>query len=891
MGLFNANHMQSDDPARRAKAAAKLGAAHDPQAVPVLAAALNDANVQVRRAAATALGEIGGAEAITSLVAALWDRRSFVQFEASAALTKIGTPAAAYVMAGLVSPDEDIRDTAAMLVRQIAGEQALAAAQAGLAAVAAAQQNSAAVVSEDNAVEEDDDRGARPGDSAAPPQALTEVERLVAALSAPSRRGAREAAKTLCESADWRWWQALVEAGARRDEEVALYKTTSLSKLCRHGDVRDLWPAVADKVIEQLSDVSGDHAIEVFRRALGHQDPGVRSHAHRVLENRGEPPLDDEERRFRALITEDWDALRKLKPGAIPELLIAQLRGDDRHHRADAAEILGKIADGRAVEPLIEALADEEERVRGAAATALALIPDPRSVEPLIFRLRDRDEGVRCRAADTLAVLGDARALEPLGATMKGLDKSVRRSAARAIGRIGGEKSVAMLGEALRDADVEVRRIAVAALANIGTSEAASELAAAMSDDDDEVRAVAARGLGDGGGGLTAAQTAALLAAMHSSGRGARKAAAEALAARGWQPTDDEQRALHLVAMENPLGAEEFGESAVDALCLALLDGGHYYLCETAAECLGRILDSRAVPPLCVALRDCSDMTVRGAAATSLGRIRDRAAVAVLAGTLEGESEAWVRPHIATALGNIGGPAATAALKAAAQSADEKTQSAVLEALHNIEAGIDPDRLVAALSDEEPKVRLRAAILLARKGDPRGAQWMEQAAYGNDTLLREKAIAALRRVGGVTAIRSLIGRVSAGGFDGANEAVNALVELGDQAVGPMVEALPGMDHNARWTMLMGLARMGNGAMSALCAALPTGPVELKKTACEVLGRMYDREDVVQKPVAPLVTLLGDGDAEVRRYAAHGLELLKWEPGTAAEQALLAAARG
>ncbi|HWE95564.1 MAG TPA: HEAT repeat domain-containing protein [Tepidisphaeraceae bacterium] len=883
--------MQSNDPAKRAKAATKLGAAHDPQAVPVLAAALNDADVQVRRAAATALGEIGGPEAITALVAALWDRRSFVQFEASAALTKIGTPAAAYVMAGLVSPEADIRDTAAMLVRQIAGEQALAAAQAGLAAIAGAQQNPAAVVSDDSAEEDEDDRGAGSEDSAAPPQALTELERLVAALSGPSRRGAREAAKGLCESADWRWWQALVEAGARRDAEVARYKTIALSKLCRHGDVRELSPAVAREVIEQLSDVPGDHGIEVFRRALGHADPGVRSSAYRLLEIRGEPPLDDEERRFRALIAEDWDALRKLKPGAIPELLIAQLRGDDRRHRAQAAEALGKIGDGRAVEPLIEALADEEERVRGNAAIALALIPDQRSVEPLVFRLRDRDERVRCRAADALGVLRDTRALEPLRAAMKGLDKTVRRSVARAIGQIGGEKSVAMLGEALRDADVEVRRIAVAALAGVGTPEAAAELGAAMSDDDDEVRAVAARGLGDGGGGLTAAQTAALLAAMHSAGRGARKAAAEALAARGWQPADDEQRALQLVAMENPMGAEEFGESAVDALCLALLDGGHYYLCQTAAECLGRILDTRAVRPLCVALRDCSDMTVRGAAATALGRIRDRAAVATLAGTLEGEAEAWVRPYIATALGKIGGPAATAALKAAAQSADEKAQSAVLEALNNIEAGIDPDRLAAALSDEEPKVRLRAAILLARKGDPRGAQWMEQAAHGDDTLLREKAIAALRRAGGVTAIRSLIGRVSAGGFDGANEAVNALVELGDQAIGPMVEALPGMDHNARWTMLMGLARMGNVAMSALCAGLAAGPMELRKTACEVLGRMYDREDVVQKPVAPLVTLLGDGDAEVRRYAAHGLELLKWKPATDAEQALLQAARG
>ncbi|MDB5357793.1 MAG: lyase domain protein repeat-containing protein [Phycisphaerales bacterium] len=892
MGLFSSSNMQSDDPVRRAKAAAKLGASRDPAAVPALAAALNDVDVQVRRAAAAALGEIGGAEAIAALVAALWDRRSFVQYEATAALTKIGLPAAAYVMSGLTSPDQGVRDTAAMLVRQIAGEQALAAAQAGLAAIAATQQVTSPAPQDEDTEDPDDDRRGEPEESFAATQSATELERLIAALSSHERRARRAAAKALCESADSKWWEALVEAGAGRDEEVVRYTATALSKLCRHGDIRDIRPTVATKVIEQLSDVSGEHAIEVFRRALGHVYPNVRSKAYHVLDSRAEQPTDDEERRFRALITEDWDALRKLKPGSIPELLIAQLQSDDRHNRADAAEQLGKIADGRAIEPLIAALNDdEEERVRGMAATALSLIPDPRAVDPLILRLRDRDEWVRCRAADALAVLADQRALEPLAAGMKGLDKKVRQSAARAIGRIGGGASVAMMGEALRDADVEVRRIAVAALAGIGSPEASSHLAAAMSDDDDEVRAVAARGLGGGGGELSTSQTAALLAAMHSAGRGARKAAAEALQARGWQPGDDEQRAMLLVAMENPLGAEEFGEAAVDALCLALLDGGHYYLCQTAAECLGRILDTRAVRPLCVAVRDCDDMTVRGAAATALGRIRDRAAVPALVGAMEGESEQWARPYIATALGKIGGPATAAALKAAVQTADEKTQSAVLEALNATSANTDPDRLVAALGDDEPKVQLRAAVLLARRGDPRGAQWMEQASRSNDTLLREKAIAALRQVGGATAIRGLISRVKAGGFDASNEAVNALVELGDPAVAPMVEALVGMDHNARWVMITGLARMGVPAMSPLCASLPAGPKELKKTACEVLGRMYDNEDVTHKPVEPLITLLTDSDAEVRRFAAHGLDLLKWQPESAELKTLLERGQG
>ena len=113
--------------------------------------------------------------------------------------------------------------------------------------------------------------------------------------------------------------------------------------------------------------------------------------------------------------------------------------------------------------------------------------------------------------------------------------------------------------------------------------------------------------------------------------------------------------------------------------------------------------------------------------------------------------------------------------------------------------------------------------------------------------------------------------------------------MGEPAVGPMVAALTDMDHNARWATLQGLARLGRPAMAALCAKLPGSEKELKKTACEVLGRTYDSEGVTHKPVEPLVDLLADEDPDVRRYAAHGLDLLKWQPANDAERERLAKA--
>ena len=191
---------------------------------------------------------------------------------------------------------------------------------------------------------------------------------------------------------------------------------------------------------------------------------------------------------------------------------------------------------------------------------------------------------------------------------------------------------------------------------------------------------------------------------------------------------------------------------------------------------------------------------------------------------------------------------------------------------------------MAALGDEEPKVRLRAAVLLCRRGDPRGLEWLEQAARADDSLLREKAIEAIGRSGGPAAVRALLGRICAGGFDGPNEAVAALVAMGEPAAGPMVAALPAMDHNARWATLSGLARLGAPAMAALCAALPGADGKLKSIVCEVLGGMDDRERVPHVPAEPLVLLLEDADARVRHVAAHGLGLLKWEPRDERERA-------
>lgn len=351
-----------------------------------------------------------------------------------------------------------------------------------------------------------------------------------------------------------------------------------------------------------------------------------------------------------------------------------------------------------------------------------------------------------------------------------------------------------------------------------------------------------------------------LLKELRNPDRAARKRAAAILQLRGWEPTNDEQAALVLVAMDNPLAAERYGDAAVEALCLPLSDGGSGSLSVASAESLGHLLDARAVQPLCTALRASSDAEARAAAATALGRIRDPAGIPALEQSLATES-------------------------------DDATKKCIADALKKVMESKGSDRLVAALQDDEPKAQLRAAILLARKDDPHAIEWLEQAINVDDAVLRGRAIDLLRQIASPGAIQALVRRAAGKGFDGPAEAVDALAEIGQPAVPAMIDALPKAEPNGQRALLSGLARIGPPAMPALTKALTGASNDLKQTACDALGRLGDRGDVAHKPVEPMIALLADPDTDVRRYAVHALELLHWEPADDAQREQFAKAKG
>ncbi|WP_025321267.1 HEAT repeat domain-containing protein [Deferrisoma camini] len=171
-----------------------------------------------------------------------------------------------------------------------------------------------------------------------------------------------------------------------------------------------------------------------------------------------------------------------------------------------------------------------------------------------------------------------------------------------------------------------------------------------------------------------------------------------------------------------------------------------------AAEALGEMGGAEAVDLLAAAYRaEAEDaFGVKAACAVALGRTGRPEAAGPLAEML-GDRDYWVRRKAVEALESIPGPEAERALARAVGDDDPRVRAAALEALGRrggatdllraglddddprvraaalsalVQAGVpDSDRLLAeALGEESWRVRLRAAALLAARGDARGRE-------------------------------------------------------------------------------------------------------------------------------------------------------------------------
>ncbi|MFN7140896.1 MAG: HEAT repeat domain-containing protein, partial [Limisphaerales bacterium] len=299
-----------------------------------------------------------------------------------------------------------------------------------------------------------------------------------------------------------------------------------------------------------------------------------------------------------------------------------------------------------AVDPLCETLNDGSNSVRAAAAESLGKIGEPRAQDALVPLLSDAEPAVRVAAISALGHLGNADTLFHLLPLLQDDDSEIRRVTSNALNEIdpGWRQSqqVQDLLEALGITDLSVsssegvlrlkgdsdlptlHMVGGAGDIEEDTEQDASlkPLFTELESHDPTVRFKAAKDLGRTGNPNACP---ALERALNDEVPPVRRAAAEALAALSWQPSDPSLPALQGIIVQDWAKVISLGESAVEPLIRALSQFDSLSQ-KNAAIALGEIGSSLATDALLQALESV-DMGVRKAAVEALAKIGDVRAV------------------------------------------------------------------------------------------------------------------------------------------------------------------------------------------------------------------------------------------------------------------------
>jgi HEAT repeat protein len=505
--------------------------------------------------------------------------------------------------------------------------------------------------------------------------------------------------------------------------------------------------------------------------------------------------------------------------------VLDDLASADAEARRLAVERVVALPLGEAIELLVERLGDPSWRVRKAVVERLAALPD---VESCAERL--------------VAALGD------------GENPGRRNAAAEALVHCGARALPALLG-AVENPDADVRKLVVDTLAGIADARSESALVAAVADSDPNVRAAAADALGVLGGG-EARRTLRELAFRGDEEGLVRLAALRALALLDLPLPAAELEPLLDDPILRPAALDLLGRSA-DAASTLLIK---WLACASrssrmaAARSLVRLMARSddwelqrlgeeireaasslpVVDDAIAALAD-SDLATQLVAVQFLGVVREpRAVVPILRAARD---EALLEVCLATL--EEFGPVAEAALDSAwpGLSPDARRDACRFLALTRGAGG--ESRLLEALDDEQPELRVEAVRAVARRrlssALPLLLRRLECVA-GTDEIEAEEESAAL---------------------------VDALAAL---AIGPFP----------------GVAPDRNPTLDALVERLADAAEELRLATATVLGRVGGEQHT-----ATVTLLLKDPSARVRRAAVDTLARL--EPGTAAEPLRLALA--
>jgi HEAT repeat protein len=618
-----------------------------------------------------------------------------------------------------------------------------------------------------------------------------------------------------------------------------------------------VWPNVPDQIARALQ--SGD----VSERRLAAQR--LRELPPEMAVKLVQLAMGDPDTDVRVLGAEAAIALKVAKAG---DLVIPWLSENDPRLRLAACDTIRAAPTDHSVVALGRVLDDADMHVRVAAAAAMGASGLPDAVAPLLRHLDDTAPEARAEVARALGRIGDSRAVVPLIGKVQDSVSDVRKVVARALGDLGDPRSVSALMLALTDTSMEVRLSAVEALGKIRSDEATPAVTALLEVQDapdpnqysgyrgpqvtpatvgaSEVRAAAIRALGRIG-----SETAvkALVGALGKDDPGAAKSAVRDALVEAGKPA-----ATALVTL---LGASpSINAAAGAALVLGALKAtegqdpivrgmqrGTVPL-RQGLRALAALGSPTALPSVLEQIED-SDPAVRMEAIRTASSLLDpvhpdgRAVDPAREALKDAATPMDERIELVKMLGRTGAARAQDVLLPLAKAKSMGLRLAVIEALGVLRVGsaLTDAALLEAIDDEQPDVRQKAAMALARVGTGACAP----------KLLERLNVAAEQD-------RGALGVALSGALARAE---------GDKLAEKVAQSIGSAPDIARDALIEGLGRMPGAGASKALASIATGSVDDRRKVAEALGGHPEAS-------AALVKMLADPDAGVRANAVWSL---------------------
>jgi HEAT repeat protein len=530
--------------------------------------------------------------------------------------------------------------------------------------------------------------------------------------------------------------------------------------------------------------------------------------------------------------------------------LLTKLHDADESARRTAVEGLGELRDKQAVKPLIELLVGEKNAgVMEAAGNALVMIGGDETARQLLPLLNSEEAKIRNLACEILTGIGRDAVPCLIALLSESADGDIRKFVVDVLGDIGDPSAVPVLTRALTDENVNVGCSAAESLGKVGDGAAATALIDVIKSGNLDIGYYAVVALGK----IKSPASVDFLESLLF---------------------DDNQLLLKYPAID-ALG--EIGDKRALGSLRKLLTLEDPMAQKNAMKAIGRIgikwLEETFAAPRDEKLKECvlaslvdDDKDLKRFALIALGSLREIAGVEMLVELLEKDDD--LTPFIIQTfvrMGKIDPSFLTPLLSS------EKVREIMPKVLGDIQNKATLGILTGLAGDSSSKVRCAALLALGKLGAVEEMPRLLQALKDEDSEVRTVAATALGWLKDAHAADALMQLLGDPSRKVAEAAANAMVMIGTDLLGPLLDAVRNDRIQAREEIVraFGIFEPQEKIKEVLLALLKDGKSEIRRAAVMALGA-YNTETLFPQ----IGELVRDADPRTRAAAVKVLSQVK-----------------